>query len=78
MDNDANKLNEAEKNEAPDDDPPETPMFNFSTFSSYNDKVMKARSESTDHENRDASREGVSEHLNAEGQSTKEGSELCS
>ena len=78
LDNDADKINDAEKNEAPEDDPPETPMFNFSTFSSYNDKVMKARSESTDHEIRDASREGVIEHLNAEGRSTKEGSELCS
>ena len=26
-------------------------MFNFNTFSTYNDKVVKARSHSTDHQN---------------------------
>ena len=41
---------EKEEGDLPNDEEQETPMFNFNTFSTYNDKVVKARSESTEHE----------------------------
>merc|ERR1712192_240721 len=41
---------ENEEETVPNDEEQETPMFNFNTFSTYNDKVVKARSDSTEHE----------------------------
>jgi len=43
-------IDENEEETVPNDEEQETPMFNFNTFSTYNDKVVKARSDSTEHE----------------------------
>ena len=43
-------IDQKEEEQVPDGEEEETPMFNFNTFSTYNDKVVKARSDSTDHE----------------------------
>lgn len=49
LDDNADDPDEKEEERVLDEEQ-ETPMFNFNTFSTYNDKVVKARSESTDHE----------------------------
>ena len=50
LDNNANDPDIDENEEVSRDEEQETPMFNFNTFSTYNEKVVKARSDSTDHD----------------------------
>ena len=50
LDNNANDPDIDGNEEVSRDEEQETPMFNFNTFSTYNEKVVKARSDSTDHD----------------------------
>ena len=50
LDDNPDDPDEKEEDQVPDGEEQEMPMFNFNTFSTYNDKVVKARSDSTDHE----------------------------
>jgi len=73
LDDNADDPDEKEEEKVLDDEEQETPMFNFNTFSTYNDKVVKARSESTEHES-----DVLNDNLNSVEPSSKDQSEVNS